>query len=108
MLRCIRKLKQRRFEPSRSTKSKVFFLLTCLDANNCICLAKCLHSFRNNWSNWTKASPKKSTSALRASLKHVFYLLLLRARATTIGGPNAFASALCFALVSRERWSKHA
>ena len=63
MLRCITgKLKPRRFEPSRSTGSKVFFLLTCLDANNCICLAKCLYSFRDDWPDWTKALPKNSRS----------------------------------------------
>ena len=26
---------------------------------------------------------------------------------TTIGGPNAFAPTLCFALVPRDRWSEH-
>ena len=69
MLRCIWKLKQRRFEPSRSTGSKVFFLLTCLDANNCICLAKCLSSFRDDWPDRTKASPKNSRSRLPVDVR---------------------------------------
>ena len=69
MLRCIWKLKQRRFEPSRSTGSKVFFLLTCLDANNSICLDKCLYSFRDDWPDWTKALPKNSRSPFPVDLR---------------------------------------
>ena len=72
---------QRRFESSKSTGSEPFFLLTCLDANNCsICLAKCLYSYRDDWPDQTKAlskNSKKSNSGWRAPLKNVFYLLLL-------------------------------
>ena len=69
MLWCIRKLKQRHFEPSTSTGSKVFFLFTRLDANNCICLAKCLYSFRDDWPDWTKALPKNSRSQLPVDVR---------------------------------------
>ena len=70
MLRCITgKLKPRRFEPSRSTGSKVFFLLTRLDANNCIYLAKCLYSFRDDLPDWTKALPKNSRSPFPVDMR---------------------------------------
>ena len=52
---------QRRFESSKSTGKEAFFLLTCLDANNCsICLAKCLYSYRDDWADQTKALSKNS------------------------------------------------
>ena len=62
-------IKERRFEPSRSTGSKVFFLLTRLNANNCICLAKCPYSFRDDWPDLTKALPKNSRRQLPVDVR---------------------------------------